>query len=78
MISSFDIKVLIDIDALAEDELVARIIDIPELWLARALAIDMVNDVEELAAKGGEEHAVAGIVGEEWLWLLYPRTCDGA
>ncbi len=43
----------------AEDEAVAAVIDCPDLWLAGSVvAFGMVDDVEQAAFEGAEEHAV--------------------
>lgn len=43
----------------AEDEAVAAVIDCPDLWLAGSvIAFGMVDDVEQAAFEGAEEHAV--------------------
>ena len=42
-----------------EDEAVAAVIDCPDLWLAGSVvAFGMVDDVEQAAFEGAEEHAV--------------------
>ena len=71
-------SVLRNYDALTEHELVARIIHSPVLRLPRAVALRVMHDINELALESLEKHTVTGIVGEERLRFLNPRTCDSA
>ena len=46
-------------DLVKKNELVARVVDIPVLWLSRTIALYVVNEVDELAFECAEEHTVS-------------------
>ena len=62
----------------SQDELVARVINFPELRLAWAVAFGMVDDEETFAFKRRKQHSVTGIVAFEGFFLLDPRAFDAS
>jgi len=47
------------IKAFAEEKFVSRIVNRPYLRLARAVAVNMVDDVKKAALESAEQHSVA-------------------
>ena len=46
-------------DLVKKNELVARVVDIPVLWLSWTVALYVVNNVHKLALESAEEHTVS-------------------
>ena len=62
----------------AKNQTIARIVNLVELWLAWAVTLGMVHDIAQLTLESTEQHTMAGVVGQEGLRLLNPRTSNGA
>ena len=45
-------------DLVKKNELVARVVDIPVLWLSRTIALYVMNYIDKLALESTEKHTV--------------------